>query len=72
MQIRAFAIGLALACATIGGARATTTEVQFTITGGESASFELSPGSGTDVGALFIFSSVSASVGGQPTTLAVL
>jgi hypothetical protein len=40
MQIRAFAIGLGLALATIGGARAA--DVVFTITGGgKTATFEL-------------------------------
>jgi hypothetical protein len=74
MRIQAFATGLALALATVGGARAT--EVQFTITGGDrTATFEL-PLSPTPTfgipGVFFSILSVSAVVGGSPTTLSNL
>jgi hypothetical protein len=71
MRIGAFAIGLALACAAIGGARAT--EVQFTISGGDGiATFELNPTSGFDEGFLFVFPPVLLTVGGaHPTSASV-
>jgi hypothetical protein len=74
MRIQAFAMGLALALATVGGARAT--EVQFTITGGDrTATFEL-PLSPTPTfgipGVFFSILSVSAVIGGSPTTLSNL
>jgi hypothetical protein len=74
MRIQAFAMGLALALATVGGARAT--EVQFTITGGDrTATFEL-PLSPTPTfgipGVFFSILSVSAVVGGSPTTISNL
>jgi hypothetical protein len=70
MRIQAFAIGLALAWATIGGARAA--DVLFTITGGgKTASFELplNPTSVFEVpGAFIFFPSVSVTVGELPAT----
>jgi hypothetical protein len=67
MRIGAFAIGLALACAAIGGARAT--EVQFTISGGDGiATFELPLSATPDASApdvFFFFSSVPVEVGGS-------
>jgi hypothetical protein len=72
MRIQAFAMGLALALASVGGARATT-DVRFTITGGDrTATFEL-PLSPTPTfgvpGVFFTILSVSATIGGSPTTL---
>jgi hypothetical protein len=75
MQIRAFAIGLALALATIGGARAA--DVVFTITGGgQTATFELPLNPTLDPtvdpivpGLLFEFPSVPAVIAGSPVTL---
>lgn len=72
MRIQAFAMGLALASASVGGARATT-DVRFTITGGDrTATFEL-PLSPTPTfgvpGVFFTILSVSATIGGSPTTL---
>jgi hypothetical protein len=81
MRIQAFAMGLALALATVGGARAT--EVQFTITSVDRAAtgvdriatFEL-PLSPTPTfgipGFFFSILSVSAVVGGSPTTISNL
>jgi hypothetical protein len=81
MRIQAFAMGLALALATVGGARAT--EVQFTITSVDrtatgvdrTATFEL-PLSPTPTfgipGVFFSILSVSAVVGGSPTTISNL
>jgi hypothetical protein len=71
MRIRAFAIGLALAWAAIGGARAA--DVLFTITGGgQTATFKLplnpTPNFGIP-GVFFLFSSVPAVVDGVPTPL---
>jgi hypothetical protein len=72
MRIQAFAIGLALVWATVGGARAT--EVLFTITGGDRiAMFELAlnptPNPGGVPGAFFSILSVPAVIGGSSTTL---
>jgi|ERR1700722_11789198 len=75
MQIRAFAIGLGLALATIGGARAA--DVVFTITGGgKTATFELPLNPTLDPavdpivpGLLFEFPSVPAVIAGSPVTL---
>jgi hypothetical protein len=81
MRIQAFAMGLALGLATVGGARAT--EVQFTITSVDRtatgvdriATFEL-PLSPTPTfgipGFFFSILSVSAVVGGSPTTISNL
>jgi hypothetical protein len=72
MGIRAFAIGLTVAWAATGGARATTM-VQFTIKGGDpTATFELPLSPTLDVTvAPFFFGilSVPAVVGGSPVTL---
>jgi PEP-CTERM motif len=74
MRIQAFAMGLALALATVGGARAT--EVQFTITGGDrTATFELALSPTPNPALLdysFSITSVSAVVGGSPTPIATL
>jgi hypothetical protein len=71
MGIRAFAIGLTVAWAAIGGARAA--DVVFTITGGDAtATFELPLSPTLDVTvAPFFFGilSVPAVVGGSPVTL---
>jgi hypothetical protein len=71
MGIRAFAIGLTVAWAAIGGARAA--DVVFTITGGDgTATFELPLSPTLDVPvAPFFFGilSVPAVVGGSPVTL---
>ncbi len=71
MRIQAFAMGLALAWAAIGGAHAT--EVQFTIAGGDGTiTFELplSPTPDVPVAPVFFgISSVSADVRGSPVTL---
>jgi hypothetical protein len=70
MQIRAFAIGLTLALATIGGARAADADFVFTITGGDKTStFELNPASGQDLGFSFFFSSLPATIGESSVTL---
>jgi hypothetical protein len=68
MRIEAFALGLALAWAAIGGARAT--EVQFTISDGSlTTTFELDPTSGLGATGVFVFfPSVSVTVGGSPAT----
>jgi hypothetical protein len=67
MRIQAFAIGLALAGAAIGGARAT--EVQFTISdGGQTTTFELDPTSGIGALGFVFFPSVPVTVGGSPAT----
>jgi hypothetical protein len=72
MRIQAFAMGLALALASIGGARATT-DVRFTITGGDRTATFVLPLSPTPTfgvpGAFFTILSVSAVIGGSPTTL---
>jgi hypothetical protein len=69
MRIQAFAMGLALAWAAIGGARAT--DVQFTITGDDqTATFELDPTSGSIFPGFVFFPSVLVTVGGSPATLA--
>jgi PEP-CTERM motif-containing protein len=72
MRIQAFAMGLALALASIGAARATT-DVQFTITGGDRTTTFVLPLSPTPTfgvpGAFFTILSVSATIGGSPTTL---
>jgi hypothetical protein len=74
MRIQAFAMGLALASATVGGARAT--DVQFTIMGGDrTATFELAlnPTPNPWVqGVFFSILSVPAVIGGSPTTLSNL
>jgi hypothetical protein len=71
MRIQAFAMGLALALATVGVARAD--DFLFTISGGDkTTTFELSPTSGEDEGIFFFFPSVSAVVGGSPVTIASL
>ena len=74
MRIQAFAMGLALAWATVDGACAT--EVQFTITGGDrTTTFDL-PLSPTPTfgvpGAFFSILNVSAVIGGSPTSFADL
>jgi hypothetical protein len=75
MRIQALAVGLVLGWASVGGARATT-DVRFTITGGDrTATFEL-PLSPTPTfpipGVFFSILSVPAVIGGSPTTLANL
>jgi PEP-CTERM motif len=71
MRIQAFAMGLALAWAAIGGARAA--EALFTITGGDrTATFELPLNPTPDVQVAPVFFgilSVPAVVGGSPVTL---
>jgi hypothetical protein len=71
MRIQAFAIGLALAWAAIGGASATE-EVLFTITGGDrTATFELplNPTPNLAIPVFFRISSVPAVIAGRPVTL---
>jgi hypothetical protein len=75
MRIQAFAMGLALAWATVGVARAD--DVLFTITGGDkTATFALPvnppPPTFQGQGVFFSILSVSARVGGSPRTIANL
>ena len=73
MRIEALAVGLTISWAAIGGAGAT--EVQFTVTGGDSATFELplNPMPNVELAlALFEVFSVPAVIEGTSTTLADL
>jgi hypothetical protein len=70
MRIQAFALGLALAWATIGAVRAADADFVFTITGGDkTTTFVLDPTLGKNESFFFFFPSVSATIEGSPATL---